>query len=468
MVIFKRGAVWGLVLVGAFAISAIAGTQTREAAEQELEQYRQQIEQNGFDYTVGMNNIMLNYTREERQKLLGLKLPDNWEEIWRANLRDDFVVKSRDELPARFNWEDSGKVSAIKDQEGCGSCWIFSAIGAIESQFMVDFGIEYDLSEQEVLSCYSYDWGCEGGWMTSVYFYVDAFGICDEDALPYYAYDRYPCPDPKPPRTVRRVSYVSVPPQTNAIKTALLEGPVVSSFAVEDAFNGYQSGCFGQIGGEVNHGVVIVGWDDNICEGGGGAWRVKNSWGTDWGDEGYFWVRYTHAHIGEGATQVKLDSTSVVFVECDSLPPGDVCDRYYYLMHCGGGIGDHTWSLVDGALPEGLRLDSIGVLHRYPHEGGNFPLTFEVRDESEPPFTVQKTLNLWIDPIINGDTDCDDILNIMDIVTMVNYKFKGGPEPVYVPASCDTDCDYDCDILDITGMVNYKFKKGPYPCQYQY
>ncbi len=463
-----RFVVWGLIISTILCSSLWAGTQTREAAQKELEQYREMIREKGYDFTVGLNDIMLNYTPEERQKLRGLKLPDDWEKIWREHLSDDFVTKSAEDLPSSFNWEDSGKVSPVKDQGGCGSCWIFSSIAAIESQYMVDFGIEYDLSEQEVLSCYSYDWGCEGGWMNSVYQYVNMYGVTSEDYLPYYGYDRYPCPDPMPPRLVKGVEYISIPNNEEAIKTALLDGPVVSSFAAGDAFNGYNGGCYSQIGGEINHGVVIVGWDDNACGTGVGAWRVKNSWGTSWGEGGYFWVHYGHAHIGEGASQVKLDNTSVVFIETDSIPAGDMCDRYFYILRCGGGRGNHTWSLVDGDLPEGIRLDSIGVLHRDPLEGGNFPITLQARDTSTPPFVGQKQFDFWIDPIINGDTDCDGVINLLDIICLIDYRFKDGPPPMFVPQSCDADCDQDCDVIDIIDIIAYKYKNGPYPCQYQY
>jgi len=464
-----RHAIWGLILSMILTSSLWAGTQTREDAEKELEQIQKIIDQNGYNFTVELNDLMLNYTPEERRQMLGLELPDDWEKIWREHLPENFESKSAEDLPASFNWRDSGLVTPVKNQLGCGSCWIFCAIAGIEAQYMVDYGLEYDMSEQEVLSCRSYNWGCGGGWMTTVYDYVNYYGIGTESDFPYYANDQILCLNPKPTRIARGVEYISVPGNVNAIKTALLDGPVISGFAVGPTFYGYQDGCFSQIGGDVNHGVVIVGWDDNYCDGGGGAWCVKNSWGPNWGDEGYFWVRYGHADIGYSATQIVLDNVELIIVEDDDLPDADIClGDYNHDFSCGGGRGVHTWTLVDGALPQGLNLNSNGTITGIPETAGSFSFVASVEDESVPPYTTFKEFDLWVEPVLNGDADCNKKHDIIDIISLIDFKFKNGPAPVYMPEGCDTKCDQGCDILDILGLIDYKFKSGPYPCQYQY
>lgn len=464
-----RLAVWGLLLSIIFTSSLWAGTQTREAAEKELAQYQKIIDQNGYNYTVGLNDIMLNYTPEERRQLLGVKLPDDWEKTWREHLPGNFETKSAEDLPSSFNWRDSGLVTPVKNQMGCGSCWIFCAIAGIECQYMVDFGVEYDLSEQEVLSCRAFNWGCEGGWMTTVYDYVNYYGIGTESDFPYYANDQIPCLNPKPVRVARGVEYISVPGNVDAIKTALLNGPVISAFAVEGAFYGYQSGCLSQIGGDVNHGVVIVGWDDNYCEGGGGAWCCKNSWGPNWGDDGYFWVRYGHAQIGSGATQIVLDNVDVIIVQDDSLPDADMCDGgYETALTCGGGTGAYTWSLAGGSLPSGVNMNPDGTIGGIPEEAGSFDFVASIEDESVPPYTTTSEFSLWVEPVLNGDADCNKKLDLLDILKLIDYKYKDGPSPVYLPEGCDTECDHGCDLLDILNLIDYKYKGGSFPCQYQY
>ncbi len=461
--------VGSLILSAILTITALAEPQTQQAAEDELESYRQLIQDNDYNFTVGMNDFILNYTLDERRQMMGAKLPDNWREIWSANRPEGFVAKTRDDLPATFNWADSGKITGVRNQQSCGSCWIFCAVASMEAQYLIDFGLTYDMSEQEVLSCYSFDWGCEGGSWEMVFDYVYEHGICAESYLPYQGYDRYPCPDPMPPRVARGTEYIYIPEDELSIKTALLDGPVVSFFNVSDPFHGYQDGCYSihDLESEGGHGILIVGWDDNQCDG-NGAWRIKNSWGTSWGTGGYGWIQYGVSGIGWAAVQAVLDNVDVVFIEEDSLPEGDVCSKYFKILHPGGGAGIHTFSLIDGELPPGIRLDSIGVLHRYPSIGGKYDFTLQVRDESVPPFTFQRPYELWIEPLINGDTDCDWDLDILDIVNLVDYKFKQGEPPVYVPQSCDTECDEDCDVLDIVRLINYKFKSGLYPCQWEY
>lgn len=467
----------GLVLLGLFVglfcfAQLSAGEQTRQAAEEELSEYQRIIDENGYDYTVELNDLMLNYTLEEREQMLGLELPDNWEEIWRANLPADAFETQRIELPPTFNWEDSGKVSPVKNQGSCGSCWVFSAIAAIEAQYMIDFGVEYDLSEQELLSCKAYGWGCSGGWMEDVFTYVRYYGVTNEIQQPYAANDLIPCPLKRPARFALGVQDISIVSGVRYIKEALLNGPVVSAFSVQGGFYGYSEGCYTQDGGDINHGVLIVGWDDNHCEDGSGAWRVKNSWGTNWGDNGYFWVRYGDAQIGQYAIQAVLDPELAIVIPNDStLSDGDVCDshNYFYFMSAGGGVPPYTYSVADGSsLPEGLVIEDDGYIHGYPEVGGNFPVDIEFEDSSNPPFSTVRTFDMHIEPIANGDTDCSKSIDIIDIVNLIGYKFKDGSSPMYMPAGCDVNCDVNCDIIDILDLISYKFKQGEAPCPYTY
>jgi hypothetical protein len=92
--------------------------------------------------------------------------------------------------------------------------------------------------------------------------------------------------------------WVPVNNNVNAIKTALQTGPVSCAMTVYNDFNYYSGGCYEHDGFDpINHAVLIVGWDDTLCDG-TGAWIVKNSWGPGWGMGGFFYIRYNSCYIG--------------------------------------------------------------------------------------------------------------------------------------------------------------------------
>jgi len=463
-----------LILIPALLFLTVmvqAGEQTREAAERELRAVQEKIDSENLDWTAELNEILLNYTPEERTEyFLGLELPDNWQETWEANFTGEYMVKDSRDLPERFNWEDSGLITPPKSQGGCGSCWIFCAVGGLEAVYKIKHRIEYDLSEQYVLSCLSQGWGCDGGWMDRAYRFFQHTGVVAETSYYYMANDNVPCPDWDPPIVATLNSYESVLGSVTSIKTALLTGPVVSGFAVNGDFYGYSGGCYTHSGvtADLNHGVLIVGWDDNICESGGGAWRVKNSWGPNWGDNGYFWVRYGQCYIGSNASLLNIDDIDVVTIQGDTIMPGgDMCYPYSRQLVAGGGIMPYNWTVAGGGFPDGITLQPNGFIYGQPEQGGTFPVTVRVEDSSDSLFSTTRDYEFYFEPAMYGDADCNKIYNILDITYLINYKYKDGPVPTIEPGG-DCNCSYDCNILDIVYLINYKYKNGPYPCQRGY
>ena len=93
-------------------------------------------------------------------------------------------MKNRKKLPAKLNWHKLGRVSAVKNQRKCGSCYIFSALGALESQFLIaNTAYKNSFSEQAILNCKIR--GCDGGWMNTIWDYIIANGATDEVFAPY-------------------------------------------------------------------------------------------------------------------------------------------------------------------------------------------------------------------------------------------------------------------------------------------
>ncbi len=191
--------------------------------------------------------------------------------------------------PDTFNWIEKGAVTSVKDQGQCGSCWTFSATGAIEGAWAIAKGQLIDLSEQELVDCatgLSYgSHGCNGGQMDGAFKFVIEHGQCALSSYPYTAVDGT-C------KTCSPVAHISscydvAPNDQLSLKVAVSKQPV--SIAIEadtKYFQFYSSGVLtsSTCGTNLDHGVLIVGYGE---ESGQKYWLVKNSWGTSWGDHGY-------------------------------------------------------------------------------------------------------------------------------------------------------------------------------------
>jgi hypothetical protein len=240
----------------------------------------------------GGDNWVSRLTHEEYQKLLTYRLPENYVKPPRNTSLDN-----RD-FPERFDWREMYGVTAVKDQGQCGSCWAFAAIGVLESKVYLDTGVEPDFSEQQLVDCDSMSSGCNGGNYDSAWEYLKDPGACMEADYPYHAQNQQ-CEDTSHDPYVRVTSYEYLNDSVDSIKAALQDyGPVATVMGANNNFQMYTGGCLADDSNTgINHGVVIVGWDDTICE--GGSWIVKNSWGDGWGDNGFFTIRRGDLHVGE-------------------------------------------------------------------------------------------------------------------------------------------------------------------------
>jgi len=454
-----------LIFLFIFQIGLSGITLANDRDRAELQTIRDKIEREGLDWTADINPMITDYTPEEREQMRGLKLPDNWKKIWESHLRDDYFNKDAEDLPAYFNWEDSSVLTGVRNQGGCGSCWDFAATAALEAIYSIRRGEKLDLSEQAILSCVSPGWGCEGGWMDDAYQHFKYYGAIAEENMPYQANDNVPCTESDYPYIVKLKDWIAVPQSRNYIKMAVMEAPVAVAFYAFYDLNYYSGGCYsnGTYTDEVNHGVLIVGWDDNMCNG-DGAWRVKNSWGSWWGDNGYFWIKYNDCNFGVGAALLQLDTSLQITCEND-LPSGDLCTDYSYQMQASGGNAPYNWQVIDGQLPQGMTLDPDGVLHGRPDEKTSTSASIRVEDASGPSNIYFEQFNISTEGSLNGDADCSGMYNILDVTYLINYLYRSGDEPIS-PEGCDCNCTGSCDILDVTYLVNYLYRAGDLPCEY--
>jgi C1A family cysteine protease len=207
--------------------------------------------------------------------------------------------------PPAWDWRDHDGVTPPKNQGGCGSCWAFAAVGALESTTLIESSQLYDLSEENLKECNSWNQGCSGGNAWSATNYFTRQGTVSESCDPYHAWDTGICKT-----TCERIKQATgwriLPNDIETIKSHVYtNGPCYTTmYASFPGFGGYNgSSVLYYAGTEIpNHAVMIVGWDDNMAHAGGnGAWICKNSWGTGWGDGGFFYIAYGSAQIGQNS-----------------------------------------------------------------------------------------------------------------------------------------------------------------------
>ncbi|KAG5669343.1 hypothetical protein PVAND_017231 [Polypedilum vanderplanki] len=189
--------------------------------------------------------------------------------------------------PDYWNWAEQGNiVQPVQNQGGCGSCYAFAAAGALEGSMCRYFGKCVKLSEQEMMECTN---GCAGGWDTWVYDYTTLYNGATGSS---YSYTGAPnsC---NPSARVRQVnsivtSYKILPNDEATIRSYLYRyGPLFTAYFVYNNFNYYKEGIITTQEGEIlgGHAVLITGYGTSN---GIPYWIVKNSWGTNWGEKGYF------------------------------------------------------------------------------------------------------------------------------------------------------------------------------------
>ncbi len=323
------------ILLSLFLILGILA-QNASADKEELEEIRKAIKEAGAKWKADETSVS-RLSPQERRKLVGTIL----DEVppGQANAKPDKPGKPKPPppptphpgLPDYYDWRDPDPeanrlgldvVTPIKNQGSCGSCWAFGAIAALESAWLISNPKlnSVDLSEQDLVSCCVNCWGdpndpeggCGGGYMDRTYNYLCGPGAIYESCFGYVA-DNVECIDTGCSR-ISISGWTPVEHDLWALQEAIFEQPIPAAFSVFRDFYYYTEGVYSHvergkpkppIGG---HAISIIGWDNsNACL------HVKNSWGTGWGEAGFFRVAYTEiynsvqfgraaANYGDGGT----------------------------------------------------------------------------------------------------------------------------------------------------------------------
>ncbi|KAI3743694.1 hypothetical protein L1987_56758 [Smallanthus sonchifolius] len=203
-----------------------------------------------------------------------------------------FKYESVSEVPHSLDWREEGAVTEVKQQLGCGSCWAFSSIAAVEGITLLTTGKLMSLSEQQLVDCNrNGSGGCLGGYKENAFDYIAKTGINTDNSYPYHAADETCITTSEAVQAATITGYEMVPANNEtALLVAVSKQPVsVSIDANCFEFGYYSSGVLTQhCGTNLTHDVTVVGYGthDGIK-----YWLVKNSWGTGWGHNGYMMMQ---------------------------------------------------------------------------------------------------------------------------------------------------------------------------------
>ena len=192
--------------------------------------------------------------------------------------------------PESWDWTEQGAVTAVKNQGSCGSCWAFCTVANLEGLYYIKYGELLRFSEQQLVDCDTLDEGCNGGLMEYSFEWIKQNGgLCLEDDYPYKGTEAS-CKTSV--NNVVKVTDWTLLDSTDeeVIKEYLYEtGPLAIALNA-DTVQYYSSGILSSSDSAcdpegMNHGVTLVGYG---VENGTKYWKVKNSWGSSWGEKGYF------------------------------------------------------------------------------------------------------------------------------------------------------------------------------------
>jgi len=221
------------------------------------------------------------------------------------------VEQTTDTISYTVNWVTAGAVTSVKNQGQCGSCWTFSAAGALEGAHQIATGSLVDLSEQQLVSCASTsfwgNYGCNGGNQGNAFRYTKNHPLELATSYPYTSGKTLvqgTCTYDSTLGVSGASSYTYVD-QNNvaAMKTALAQQPLAISIEADSSvFQTYSSGILNSTacGTQLDHAVLAVGYGS---ENGQDFWLVKNSWGWWWGEKGYIRIAIVD---GEGICGVQM------------------------------------------------------------------------------------------------------------------------------------------------------------------
>ena len=336
-----------ILIVGVFLATSAAGISVKKEETNDCGCEIKDDVGNGLD--IICDNVLMN---DERSPVLKAFPPKSDYALSLID-PDPTPTMAFEDLPSQFSWKSYGGdwTTPARDQENCGSCWAFGALGALEAAINIKRGyptFDRDLSEQYILSCLGSAGSCSGGWMSEAIAYIKSTsqgssgnginGVPLESCMPYQAVDWIPCDDKcenwnvynSPPEiddVLWQVKDFGVttgseddPNHWNLMKSWIItHGPIVIDIYASSGWSSYWWSHHSSTDvyenddyGITNHANVLCRWVDDSSIQGGGYWILKNSWGSGFGYGGFNNVAYGCLSIG---------TRDVTWVEAMDWPP---------------------------------------------------------------------------------------------------------------------------------------------------
>jgi len=253
-------------------------------------------------------------SREEQDRLLGIPL-EVFEKLPQSAELHSTLVSKDEEYPEEIDWRNyQGRdwTTPIRDQMGCASCSAFGSIAAIESRLEIAIGnpdFNPDLSEAHPFFC-GCGSCCGSGWfIESVLDFARDIGITYEECYPYQGYYEPCSPCEGWQNQVAKISSYGWTWDVEAMKWELANhGPIITSIHIHDDFYNYTGGIYRYTWGESRggHAVALVGYNEEEQ-----YWIGKNSWGTGWGEEGWFRIAYGDSMVDHYIQAPRIDSNHI-------------------------------------------------------------------------------------------------------------------------------------------------------------
>ena len=262
------------------------------------------LKESNKSYQTGINKFS-DLTHQEFAKIY---LNLNYDAMAIANF-EPTTVKVSNAAPSSYDWRNYGRVSPVKDQGSCGSCWAFSTTGNLEGLYAGSKGVIKTFSEQMLVDCDTSDSGCNGGLMEYTFTWLKKNGgIMFDSDYPYKGVKSACKSDSSKYADFKITGYKKLGSSYSTwscvdedeLKEFLYENGPLAVAMNADPLQTYSSGILDVSSARcptsgINHAVLLVGYGSTSSM---DYWIVKNSWGKSWGEQGFFRIRRGNGTCG--------------------------------------------------------------------------------------------------------------------------------------------------------------------------